>query len=294
MRDSSTTSGTRSGSGKIAVIMRVLLGPHRRRLVGIGVPEPGFLDDRPSGTQDLLLPRRFVGERFLQAAEAVHVLYFDLGTQFGLTFRPQGNVGVAAQGALFHVAIAHFKIFKYLLETHEVGVGFLRTADIGFAHDLDERRTAAVDVEERIAGVLVVDEFSRVFFQVDAGDADGFFRSVNRYGERTADADRHIVLGNLVSLGEVGIEIIFPGENRFRRNGAPYRKSHPDRHGNGLAVDGGQRAGQPEADRTTVGVRRFPERHGTAAEQFCFCQKLGMHFEPRDHFVFHHTHLFNE
>ena len=56
-----------------------------------------------------------------------------------------------------------------------------------------------------------------------------------------------------------------------------------------LAIEHRQRAGQPEAHRTDVRVRRRAERGRTAAEDLGGRQQLGVDLQPDDGFDRHDT-----
>ena len=65
-----------------------------------------------------------------------------------------------------------------------------------------------------------VHELRRVLLEVDAVDAD--------VAEPAAAAKRHVVLGDLVALRQIGIEVVLAVEQRARRDLAAERE--PDHH----------------------------------------------------------------
>ena len=56
--------------------------------------------------------------------------------------------------------------------------------------------------------------FAGIFFEVDAGDADFLFAALAGDLDETKLGEWLVVLRDLVSLGQVGIEIILAGEDR--------------------------------------------------------------------------------
>ncbi len=205
---------------------------------------------------------------------------------FAAPVRPQGDVRVAAQTSLFHVAIADAEVFENLFEGGEVGVGLGRAAQVGLAHDLHERRAAPVHVEQRVR-ILVVDQFTGILFEMNARDADSFLLPVDNDGKTAPQADRHIVLRDLVPLGKIRVEVVLAGEDRLRSNGTADGEPHAHGHAHRFTVEHGKRSGKPETDRAAVGIRRIAERGGAAAEHLGFRQKLGVNFEADDRFKFH-------
>src|SRR5690625_6589440 len=102
---------------------------------------------------------------------------------------------------------------------------------------------------------LVVHRLVCVFLDVDAGEADSpdppltaliFYLNIHM----PAVADRRVVLGNLVTLGQIRVEILLPCEDRMRRDLTVRSQANADgviEHG---IAQYGQRAGTPRADRT--------------------------------------------
>ena len=95
-------------------------------------------------------------------------------------------------------------------------------AQVGLGDDLDQRRAAAVEVDDRELGAVDapaladVDQLRRVLLEVHAVDAHA--------GELAAAAERLVVLGDLVALRQVGIEVVLAVEDRARRQLAAERQ----------------------------------------------------------------------
>ena len=135
---------------------------------------------------------------------------------FSCAARADADVGVAAQRAFFHVAVAHAGVEHDFLEAREVFVGLVGRAHVGLADDFDQRRAAAVEVDVGARGGVgeaVVEAFAGVLFHVEAGDADAFCAVAVGIVDVAVLGERLVVLRDLVALGQVGVEVVFAGED---------------------------------------------------------------------------------
>src|SRR5213082_1098029 len=98
--------------------------------------------------------------------------------------------------------------------------------------------------------------------------------------------ERQFVLGNLVALGEVGVEIVFASEAGMVVDRAVQGERGAHGHLDGALVEHGQSAGEAEADGTDIGVGRIAEASGAAAEDFCAREELDVDFQADDRLVF--------
>ena len=203
-------------------------------------------------------------------------------------FETHGDVGVAAQVALFHVAGGDLDELHDLLQFGEVGVGLVGAAHVGLADDFDERRAAAVQIDVGGAvGILeaIVDALAGVVFHVDAGDADAPGDAVHDDIDEAVLGEGLVVLRDLVALRKVGIEVVLAGEAGVRADLAVQREGALDGQFDGLAAEHGEGAGKAEADRADVGVGRRAETGGTAAEDLGGGGQLDVDFEADYGFV---------
>ena len=111
-----------------------------------------------------------------------------------------------------------------LAELAQEGAGVGGRAQVGLGHDLQQRRPAAVEVDPRALGARAaparadVDELGGVLLEVRAGDAHLELPAVRQqHGDAAGDAQRLVVLGDLVRLREVGIEVVLAVELRVPR-----------------------------------------------------------------------------
>ena len=199
-----------------------------------------------------------------EVAEAVHVLELGLGPEGVGAGRPDRHVRVAAKAALLHVHVGDAELAQRRAQQRQPLTGLRGIVDVRLGDDLDQRGSAAVEVDQGCArsvdptGVADMAQLRGVLLHVHPVDAD--------VAEPPAGRKRHVVLADLVALGEVGIEVVLAVEGRPGSNLAAERQGDPDRVGDRLLVDHRQRPRVPEADRAGVGVRLRPELELAAAE----------------------------
>ena len=133
---------------------------------------------------------------------------------------------------------------------HEVGGG-VRAADHRLGDDLDERHARAVEIDRRHQPGM--DRLAGVFLEVDAGERD--LAELRRAGgarddvDRTALAQRLVVLRDLIALGLVRIEVVLAREPRHRADPRPDGEAEPQRGSSARALNTGSAPGRP----STVG-----------------------------------------
>jgi hypothetical protein len=132
---------------------------------------------------------------------------------------PHADVGVAAQRTFFHVAVADAGVEDDFLKPGEVLVRFRGRSHVRFADDLGEGHARAVQIDGGLRGSIseaLVQTLARVFFQVQAGDADFFLAFRASYVHRfrcIQFRQRLVILRDLVALRQVRIEIVLPRKN---------------------------------------------------------------------------------
>ncbi len=268
--------------------MGLLLRAHGIRPALGGVPEARLLDDAAAALDDLDLALDLVLEGGADEAEGVDVLHLGLGAELLLAAGADADVGVAAEGAFLHVAVADGGVEEDLLEAGEVFVGLVGGADVGLGDDLYKWCPAAVEVDVGARGGVgeaVVDALAGVLFHVQAGDADALGAVRCRDLDPAMLGEGLVELGDLVALGQVGIEVIFAGEDAALADLAVEGEGGQGGELDGALVEDGQGSGQAEADRADVGVRARAEVVGAAAEGLGRGEELDVDFESDDGFV---------
>ena len=131
----------------------------------------------------------------------------------------------------------------------------------GPGDDLDERRAGAVEVDERAVGAgdpplgaAHVHVLGGVLLEVRPNDPDLELAVGRRQRQLPVDAERLVVLGDLVALGQVGIEVVLPVEDA--RSAISQPRARPSRIVISIAsrVRHGQRPGMRQADRAGARV----------------------------------------
>ena len=266
--------------------MRRFLAAHAVGAAFGGVIQPRLLHHAAAALDHFDLPLDLIVQRVADEAEAVHVLHFRLGAVHLRTLQHDGDVRVAAQRTLFHVAIAHARVQKDFLELRQILVGLFGRAQIGLADDFNQRRPAAVQVDVGAIGRVgkaVMHALAGVLFHVQPRDADAA-----RAALAVADVEpavlrqRLVELRDLVALRRVRIEVILPREDALfihramQRGGREHGKLHR------LAVQHRQRTRQPQADGAAMRIGLATVAINAAAERLRLRQELHMHFKPDD------------
>ncbi len=97
--------------------------------------------------------------------------------------------------------------------------------------------------------------------------------------------ERQFVHGNLVALGQIGIEVIFARKPRSFLDLQIERQRSAQGQLQGAFIEDGQGAGKAQADRASVRIRRIAEARGAAAEDFGGGFELHVDFKPDDRLI---------
>src|SRR4051794_24041894 len=161
--------------------------------------------------------------------------------------------------------------------------------DVRLRDDLDERRAAAIEVDERVGGAdlasgaaAYVNRLRGVLLEVRAHEADLTVALEPGDEQRAADAERLLVLRDLVALRVVGIEVVLPREHGLARDLAAEREPELDRPFHRLAIRDGQRAGMCEADGARARVRLGEVLELAPAEHLRPRLQMNVDLEPDD------------
>ena len=218
------------GIGEQTIVVGRFLHTHDHGTLTTRLPVAGLLVDDAALLEHLGLAADLVGKAVMQALKRVEVLELGLGAQLGLAAATQRHVAVAAHGALLHGAIGNAQRHKNAAELLHKQARFLGRAQVGLGDELDQRRAAAVVVDERLGsggnaalGTAHVDHLGGVLLHVDAQDADG-----------------HRVGTVLATLGHLQVGRVIAGQVA----GALVALAHGRRHGRGQAFGVGRGARQ--------------------------------------------------
>src|SRR5579883_3005164 len=270
--------------------MRVLLAAHPDRLPEIHVIQPRLLHHLAARFDQLHLPLNLVLERHLQKSERIQILHLRLRPKLLRTAQPHRHIRIAAQLPLLHIAIRHADILHHLLDLGQIRIRFVRRPHIRLAHNLDQRRSRAVQIDIRIAVRIleaVVQTFSRIVLHMHARHANPFLLARRQHNiQIPVLRQRLIVLRDLIALRQVRIKVVLTRKSRKRIDPAMQRNSRADREFHRLPAEHRQCARQPQTHRTHIRIRRRPELHRTTAENLRLRAQLDVHLEPDHRLIF--------
>src|SRR3989338_6277886 len=135
----------------------------------------------------------------------------------------------------------------------------------------------SVKINQRVVHFLRMHEPRSIFFQMHTGNA--YLLPFNL--EIPFFAKRHIILAYLITLGKIGIKVVFPVELRKLWNSAIERQSYLQNLCNSLLVCHRQRAWMPHAYLAYVDIWPCFERIVRArTKHLALCFELGVYFKP--------------
>ncbi len=140
------------GLREVAVVVRLFLRAPSRERPGRRVEVVGLLLDLAARLPDPDLALDLGVDPAGDEVERVHVLDLRARPQLVGAGRPDGDVGVDAQRPLLHLRVGDPELDDRLAQELEEPLRLLGGADVRRSHDLDERRAAAVVVDERGLG----------------------------------------------------------------------------------------------------------------------------------------------
>src|SRR5207249_4667041 len=92
----------------------------------------------------------------------------------------------------------------------QIGCRLIRRAHVRLRNDLHERDSGPIEVDIGLARVLIMQALPGILLQVKARNAHGAGSSIWKIDENGAAADdRLLVLRDLVTRGQIGVEIVF-------------------------------------------------------------------------------------
>ena len=116
--------------------------------------------------------------------------------------------------------------------------------ELGLADHLQQGGAGAVQVDTRLAFVVLVQRFAGILFQVRAGQTNAFDLAALGPDVEVATADDGLVeLADLVALGQVRIEVALAVETAALCDTALDGEAEQDRHAHRLGVQHRQHSG---------------------------------------------------
>ena len=179
-------------------------------------------------------------------------------------------------------------------ELCEVQVRLVRASQVRLTHDLDQRHTAAVQVDQGLVLTDVlfgVHGFARVLFEMNPHQPDAAGRLAVLQVDVPALDERLLVLRNLVPLGQVRVKVVFPRKHGVAVDAPVHGKPHPDGVIDRFSVQHGEHSGHAETNGANVRVRLGTELRAAPTKDLGLRQQLGVNFETDDRFVVHFLFL---
>ena len=273
--------------------MGLLLRAHRAGFLPLRIPEQRLPHHLAPGPHNANLPRNLVLDGALHIPKRIHILDLRALEELPASRRPNGHVRVATQRSLLHIPVGNAKVPHDLANLPHVRIRFAGRAQVRLRNDFDERRSAPVVVQQRVARVLVVNGPPGVLFHVDAGESDALCGRRRLRVLPVPHGDIHMppgangrfVLRNLVALRQVGIKIMLARQHGTRRDPALRSQAHAQGIFDHAPIQRGQRAGMPQANRIHMRIRTGPEAGGIRTERLGIGKKPAMRLQANDRFV---------
>src|SRR5256886_7222143 len=236
------------GIGTVTIVVRFLFVAHGARLALVRIEQTRLLLNFTPVLQNFDLTPRLVFDRLTDETDRVDVLDFAARAErrIGLAHR---YVHVGAQVALLHIAIAGAEIAQDGTQLRDIGLGLLGRAHVRLRYDLHQRHARAIEVDERHAGMPVVQRLAGVLLEMQPLNPHSHALAVRQIDENLALAhERRFVLADLVALREIGIKVVLAVEYRLQIDLRlePEAGAHPLL--DALFIDHRQHAGHGRAD----------------------------------------------
>src|SRR5439155_1948037 len=209
----------------------------------------------------------------------------ELRAELARAARPERDVRVAAERPLLHIAVRDPEIDQDRPKRLEVRRRLVGRAEVGLGNGFHERDARAVEIHEARPGGLeraLVEELADVLLEVETLDADGARRTIDLDVERAVFGERLFVLADLEVLGHVRVVVVLAREAARGVHSTVEGESRADAELDRPAVDDGEHAGHPLADRARLAVRRRAEGRRAAAEHLRARAELCVDLEPDD------------
>jgi hypothetical protein len=146
----------------------------------VGIVQARLLHDRAAILDQLDLPAHLEVDGLLHEPEAVQVL--DLAARAELV-RPAAHrdVGVAAEAAFLHVAVADADPAHERVQRLRVRDRFVGASKLGLGDDLEQRRAGAIEVDAAHAVEVFVQRLAGVLLEMRAREVDADLAARRRH-----------------------------------------------------------------------------------------------------------------
>jgi hypothetical protein len=147
--------------------------------------------------------------------------------------RAHRDVGITAEGALLHVAVADADPAHQRVQGPGIGDRFGGRAHVGLGDDLQQGRSGTVEVDSRAALEMLPQAFMQrlagILLEVGAGQGNRLFAFADLNRQLAAQHHRQFVLADLITLGEIRVEVVLACKDRSGGNLRTDREAKADR-----------------------------------------------------------------
>ncbi len=168
----------------------------------------------------------------------------------------------------------------------------LGRAHVGLGDDLEQRCAGAIQIDAAGMGKALMQRLAGILLEMRAGDADDLDGAVVEHDRKLSLLDhRQLVLTDLITFRQIGIEIILAGEYRTARHLGADAQPKFDRHAHGFRIQHRQHAGIRQINQAGLGVRRCAIGRRAPRENLRLRGELRVYLESDDYFpVGHHSY----
>ena len=214
-----------------------------------------------------------------QEAERVEVFDFTACTELSLTFWTYRNVGIDAERAFRHIAVANIQPSYQTMQCFSVCYGFGCGTHFRLGDNFQQRRTGTVQVNTSSTVQTFMYGFTRIFFHVRTGNIDGFNFIAYYDFQLAVFNNRQIQLADLIAFRQIRIKIVFTVEHVFLIDFRIQSQTEFDGFFDDFAVHYRQYARQRTLNHAGMGIRLGTECSGCAAEDFGLGVELDVDFQ---------------
>ncbi len=197
--------------------------------------------------------------------------------------RAYRDIGIAAKRTFLHVAVGDIEVANECVNLSHIGDRLFRGTQVRLRDDLEQRCARTVEIDAGSVGKALMDRFAGIFFQMCPRNADALFSAtVDRNDQLTVLDDRQLVLADLVTLRQIGIEVVLAREYGSPCDICIHSKAKFAGHADGFLVKYGQYARITEVDQAGLRVRLGSIRRRSPGKYLAPGRKLGVDFKA-DH-----------
>ena len=198
--------------------MGIFLASHLPRGPCAGIKQPGFLIDSTASFQHFYLPFHFIINGLHDKANRVQIFGLGTGTQL-IARAAHRHIYICPQRPLFHIAVTGSKIAQDRAQFFNIGAGLFCRPQIRARDNFHQCHTGAIQINIAFGGMLIMQGFSGILFQMDTLNPDIMGRAIRQlYGQHPLANNRMFELADLIALRQICIKVIFAIKHTVKIN----------------------------------------------------------------------------